>query len=266
MGVLNVTPDSFSDGGRYTDPVCAAQYALTMIADGADIIDIGGESTRPKGNAYGEGAEPISAEEELRRVIPVIERIVAETDIPVSIDTYKAEVARKAIKAGAVIVNDISGFTFDPTMAETAAEGKASVVLMHIKGTPKTMQADPVYEDLFGAVKNHLAAGLRLGRSLGITQMMVDPGIGFGKTVHHNLRLLKGLSRLRDLGYPILIGPSRKSFIGAILNLPVEERIEGSLAACVTGILNGAHILRVHDVKQVKRAAAIADAIKQVAV
>ena len=263
MGVLNVTPDSFFDGGKYVAVDKAVERALEMVAEGADIIDVGGESTRPKSHAYGEGAEPVTMEEELRRVTLVIERLADKTDIPISIDTYKAAVAEKALECGAVIVNDISGFTFDPAMASVVAEAGASAVLMHIKGTPKTMQLDPTYEDLFGEVSEFLQNGLERGRRMGINQMMVDPGIGFGKRHDHNLRLIKELSTFKSLGYPILIGPSRKSFIGNILNLPVEERIEGSIAASVACILYGANILRVHDVKEAKRAALVADAIKR---
>ncbi len=262
MGILNMTPDSFSDGGRYLDAGEAVDHSLRMISDGADIIDVGGESTRPKSAAYRDGAEPVPVEEELRRVIPVIEALAPQTDVPISIDTYKAIVAEKALDAGALMVNDISGFMFDPEMAPLVAERGASVVLMHIKGTPKTMQLNPTYADLFGEVKSYLAAGLHKGKKLGIKQMIVDPGIGFGKTVEHNLQLLRGLGQLRELGYPVMIGPSRKSFLGTILDLPVEERLEGTLAACVAGILQGANIIRVHDVKQAKRAARIADAIK----
>ena len=265
MGVLNVTPDSFFDGGKYSTVGKAVGRALKMIAEGADFIDVGGESTRPKSQAYGEGAEPLPMEEELRRVTRVIESLADRTDIPISIDTYKAGVAREALESGAVIVNDISGFTFDPEMPSVVAEAGASAVLMHIKGTPKTMQVDPTYDDLLGEVSEFLQNGLARGRQMGINQMMVDPGIGFGKRQEHNLRLIKGLSNFKSLGYPILIGPSRKSFIGNILNLPVEERIEGSIAASVACILYGANILRVHDVKEAKRAALVADAIKRAA-
>jgi len=266
MGVLNITPDSFSDGGRFLDVQQALDRALEMIDEGADFIDVGGESTRPRGIAYAEGAAPVSVREELDRVLPLIERLTSQSEIPISIDTYKSEVAAAALRAGAVVVNDISGFTFDPAMAATTAAHGASAVLMHIKGTPQTMQADPQYDDLFGEVEAHLSSGLEQGRMHGIRQMIVDPGIGFGKAVEHNLRLLKGLSRFAGLGCPILIGPSRKSFLGAILSLPVDERLEGTLAACVAGILNGANVLRVHDVKAARRAAAIADAIKGVTV
>lgn len=258
-----MTPDSFSDGGKYLDPNAAVQRALAMIDEGADIIDVGGESTRPRSVAYGEGAEPVSVEEELRRVIPVIERLVQRTDIPLSIDTYKAEVARQALRAGAVIVNDISGLHFDPRMAEVVAEAHASVVIMHIKGTPKTMQENPTYEDIYGEITMSLSEGIALAQSAGIEQIIIDPGIGFGKTTEHNLQIIAGLECFCALGYPLCVGASRKSFIGVVLNLPVTDRLEGSLAAGVAAVLHGAHILRVHDVRATKRAVMIADAIKR---
>jgi dihydropteroate synthase len=261
MGILNVTPDSFSDGGKYLHVDDAVAHALAMVDAGADFIDIGGESTRPKGNAYGKGALPITAEEEMRRVIPVIERLAARTDIPLSIDTYKASVAEAALGAGAVIVNDISGFRFDPAMAGVVGKAGASAVLMHIKGTPQTMQSDPSYGDLFGEILEYLRESLNLGRTHGVSQMMIDPGLGFGKTQSDNLRLVSGLVRFAELGYPIVVGPSRKSFIGNLLNLPIEDRVEGTLAASVLAIAGGARVLRVHDVQEVKRAAVVADAI-----
>jgi dihydropteroate synthase len=262
MGVLNVTPDSFSDGGRYYATEIAVQHALEMVEHGADFIDVGGESTRPKSQAYREGADAVSAEEELRRVLPVIEQLRDRTSIPISIDTYKSQVAERALQAGAVIVNDISGFTVDPRMPEVVAEAGASAVLMHIKGTPKTMQQNPHYDDLFGEVTDFLRKGLTRGEEVGVQQMIVDPGIGFGKRQDDNLQLIAGLSRFTELGRPILIGPSRKTFIGNILDLPVEERLEGTLAAVVACILNGANIIRVHDVKETKRAAMVADTVK----
>jgi dihydropteroate synthase len=261
MGILNVTPDSFSDGGKYLHVDDAVAHALAMVDAGADFIDIGGESTRPKGNAYGQGALPVTAGEEMRRVIPVIERLAARTDIPLSIDTYKASVAKEALGAGAVIVNDISGFRFDPAMAEVVGMAGASAVLMHIKGTPQTMQSDPCYGDLFGEILGYLRESLNLGRNSGVSQMMVDPGLGFGKTQSDNLRLVSGLERFAELGYPVVVGPSRKSFIGNLLHLSIEDRVEGTLAASVLAIVGGARVLRVHDVREVKRAAVVADAI-----
>lgn len=261
MGILNVTPDSFSDGGRYLDLSKAVARGLEMIEEGADFIDVGGESTRPKGGAYGEGAEPVSAEEEARRVLPVIEKLAGMTDVPISIDTYKSEIAGRALRAGAVIVNDISGFRFDPKMPSVVAASGGSAVLMHIRGTPKTMQQDPMYDDLFGEIGSYLREGLAMGRRAGVEQMMVDPGIGFGKSQRDNLRLIAGLSRLSSLGCPVLVGPSRKSFIGNILGLPVEDRAEGTLAAVAACIFNGANVVRVHDVRGAVRAARVADAI-----
>lgn len=261
MGILNVTPDSFSDGGKFYSVDAAVEHAMRMIADGADIIDVGGESTRPKSQAYGEGADVVDVEEELRRVIPVIEQIARKTDVPISVDTYKSQVAREALRAGAVIVNDISGFTFDPAMISVIAEARASAVIMHIKGTPKTMQQNPEYLDLIGEINAFLEVAVAKGRAAGIEQIIVDPGIGFGKTLRHNLELIACLRQFGGLGCPILVGPSRKSFIGMILDTGVDGRLEGSLAASVACVLNGARFLRVHDVRETKRAVMIADAI-----
>lgn len=255
MGILNVTPDSFSDGGKFIEPERAVARALQMIEEGADFIDVGGESTRPK-------SDGVSISEELKRVLPVISQLAQQTDIPISIDTTKAAVAAEALDAGATIVNDISGFRFDARMAETVAHRGASAVLMHIKGTPKTMQQNPTYEDLFGDVIAYLREGIEHAKRFGIEQIIIDPGIGFGKTQQHNLQLLNRLARLKELGCPILVGASRKSFIGNILSLPLEFRIEGSLAAAVVAVMNGANILRVHDVKETKRAMMIADAVR----
>lgn len=263
MGVLNVTPDSFSDGGKFLSPARAVDHALRMIGEGADFLDVGGESTRPKGGAYGEGADPIDTAEELRRILPVVEQLAGKTDVPVSVDTYKSEVARRALAAGAVLVNDISGFHFDPEMPGVVAEAGASAVLMHIRGTPKTMQQNPSYADLLGEISDYLRESIRMGESAGVRQMLVDPGLGFGKTVKHNYRLLASLSHFAGLGYPVLVGPSRKSFIGDALQLPVEERLEGTLAAVVAAVLYGASVVRVHDVKETVRAVRVADALKQ---
>lgn len=262
MGILNVTPDSFSDGGRYLEPEKAVDRALQMVDEGADFIDIGGESTRPRSQMYGEGANPVTVEEELHRVIPVINAVAAKTTIPLSVDTYNSEVARQALGAGAVMVNDISGFGFDPSMASVVGAEGASVVLMHIKGTPKTMQLNPSYADLFGEVTASLENSIRLGKEAGVRQMFVDPGLGFGKRLQDNLELINGLSKFLSLGCPILVGPSRKSFVGAVLDRPVEDRLEGSLAAAVASVLRGAHVVRVHDVKGTWRAVRVADAIK----
>jgi len=253
MGVLNVTPDSFSDGGAFLNPDAAADRALAMEREGADIIDIGGESSRP-------GAEPVPLEEELRRVLPVLERLRGRLRIPISIDTTKAEVAEAALQAGAEIVNDVSALRFDPRMGEVVARSGAGLVLMHMRGTPKTMQQDPTYADVVAEVRDFLAQRVEHAVSLGIDRELIaiDPGIGFGKTVEHNLELLRRLPELCELGHPVLVGPSRKSFIGAVLNLPVEERLEGTLAACAVAVVRGADIVRVHDVRAVRRAVDLA--------
>lgn len=263
MGVLNVTPDSFFDSGRYFSVDKAVERALEMVREGADIIDVGGESTRPRGSAYGEGAVEVPAEEELRRVLPVVERLVREVDTPVSIDTYKSEVAREVLKAGASIINDISGFRFDPGMARVVGDAGATAVVMHTSGRPGEMQQRTSYVDLFEEIRRYLQEGVDIGVKAGVRQFFLDPGIGFGKTSTDNFRLIAGLERFSDLGYPILIGMSRKSFIGRELNLPVESRLEGSLAALTSAILNGAAVIRVHDVKESLRAAVIADALRR---
>lgn len=254
MGILNVTPDSFSDGGRYVNVDLAVNHAMKMVEEGADFIDVGGESTRP-------GSKPISLDEELHRVIPVIEQIANSTRIPISIDTYKSEVAKRALDAGAEIVNDISGLHFDPKIAEIAASHQASVVLMHIKGTPRTMQVNPEYTNLIEDICSYLQTSVQLAKDKGVEQIILDPGIGFGKTVEHNLEILKRLEEFKKFGFPVLIGPSRKSFIGKILNVPVDQRLEGTMAAVAVGIMNGANIVRVHDVREVKRVAQIVEAI-----
>lgn len=259
MGILNVTPDSFSDGGKYFTVDSAVAHAMKMIEEGADIIDVGGESTRP-------GSEPVPLEEELRRVIPVIKEIVKRTDVPVSIDTYKSEVARQALDNGAVIVNDISGLRFDEKMAEIIARYNASVVIMHIKGTPKTMQQNPHYDDVISEIYSYLSDGIAKAQSAGIEQIIIDPGIGFGKRLNDNLEIIRRLREFKSLGYPILIGVSRKSFIGNVLNLPVEERVEGTAGAVAISVWNGANIVRVHDVKEMARVVRVVDAIKQITI
>ncbi len=259
MGVLNVTPDSFSDGGCYQAPDTAVQQALRMEQAGAAVIDIGGESTRP-------GAELISAAEETERVVPVIERIRQETDLPLSIDTNKAEVARAAILAGANFINDISGLTFDPQMAWAAAETGAGLVVMHTRGTPAQMQSNTEYADLCGEVLAFLQHSLDLAAAAGIdkSRIAVDPGIGFGKSVIGNLELLGSLQRLRALGCPILLGTSRKSFIGKILDQQnPRERLSGTLATIALGVAQGAHIFRVHDVAPAREAALVAWAVRE---
>jgi dihydropteroate synthase len=254
MGIVNVTPDSFSDGGMHDTPQSAVRRALELIAEGADFIDVGGESTRP-------GSTGVSADEEIGRVVPVVRSLVEHTDIPVSVDTTKSEVADAALGAGAVIVNDISGFTADREMARVTASHDASAVLMHIRGTPATMQADPVYGDLMGEIVSHLRRGLELARGAGVRQVIIDPGIGFGKTTRHNLEILRRLNELRSLGCPLLVGPSRKSFIGDVLGLPVGERLEGTAAAAAVAVMNGARIIRVHDVGPIRRVVRMVDAI-----
>jgi dihydropteroate synthase len=255
MGILNVTPDSFSDGGRYLNFDRAIIHGKTMAENGADFIDIGGESTRP-------GSESVPIAEEIRRVIPVIESLAKLTNVPISIDTCKSEVAEAALQAGAVIINDISAMTFDPKMALVAANHKASVVLMHIQGTPKTMQVNPVYSDVTEDVKQFLSERIAETIKAGIKQIIVDPGIGFGKKYEHNIQLLKELRSFTSLGYPLLVGVSKKTFLGAILNLPPGERVEGTAAAVTASILNGANIIRVHDVKEMKRVAMVSDELK----
>lgn len=258
MGIVNVTPDSFFDGGRYYGKDKAVQHALKLIEEGADIIDIGGESTRP-------GAEPVSVEEETRRVIPVIEELSKRVSIPISCDTYKAEVAERAIQAGATIINDISGLRFDPKMPEVVAKHNVAVVLMHIKGTPKYMQNSPYYKALIPEVIEYLRESIVIAKSAGVSEdrIIIDPGIGFGKLPEHNLEIINKLKDFTLLGKPILIGVSRKSFIGKILNdAPPEKRLEGTAAATVASVLNGANIVRVHDVGYISKFVKVADAIK----
>jgi len=256
MGILNVTPDSFSDGGRFFDQTDAVLHAFQMAKDGADIIDVGGESTRP-------GAESVTVEEELRRIIPVIHKIRQKSGIPISVDTYKSQVAIEALNTGANIVNDISGLRFDEKMAGVIAEKNASVVIMHIKGTPKDMQVNPRYSDVVKEVYDYLSEAVDVARKKGIKQIMIDPGIGFGKTVEQNLELISGLDKFQEIGVPILIGVSRKSFIGKILETAVEARLEGTAAAVTASIMHGADIVRVHDVREMRRVALVADAIRR---
>ena len=256
MGVLNVTPDSFSDGGRYFDSGMAVKRGLEMIEEGADFIDVGGESTRP-------GAEQISIEEELRRVLPVIRQLARTTKIPVSIDTCKSAVAEGALSAGATMVNDISGLHFDPMIADAVAKHEATIILMHIRGTPRTMQTNPEYQNVIEDICSYIEDGIQLARQKGINQIIVDPGIGFGKSTQHNLEIINKLREFKRFGYPVLVGPSRKSFIGKILDVDVEDRFEGTAAAVSASIIKGANIVRVHDVKQMKRIAQMTDAISR---
>jgi dihydropteroate synthase len=259
MGILNVTPDSFTDGGIFFRKDSAVEHGLRMVEEGADIIDIGGESTRP-------GSDPVEDKEEIRRTIPVIEELAKRVNVPLSIDTYKAGVAKRALDAGASMVNDISGLRFDPDMAVVVAEFKVPVVLMHIKGSPKNMQMNPEYEALIPEILDYLRGSIRLAVDAGVGENMiiVDPGIGFGKTFEHNLQILKDLYEFTLLEKPVLIGPSRKAFIGKILgNSPTSERMEGTAAAVAISIMNGADIVRVHDVKEMVKVAKVADAIKR---
>ncbi|SHE31082.1 Dihydropteroate synthase [Desulfacinum infernum DSM 9756] len=258
MGIVNVTPDSFSDGGRFASTRTAVQHALELVEAGADILDIGGESTRPF-------SDPVPLQEELERVLPVIEELRAHTDVPISIDTTKAEVARRALEAGADIINDVSALRFDPEMASVAAETGAPVILMHMLGTPKTMQEAPVYQALLAEVSAFLEERIQWAVSRGVdrSQIIVDPGIGFGKTVTHNLRLIRDLDILSSLERPLLLGVSRKRFIGSILDRPVQDREIGTAVANAFGVAAGAHILRVHDVGVHKQVALMADALRE---
>ncbi len=256
MGVVNVTPDSFYDGGFYFDPARAIERGLVLAAEGADIIDVGGESTKP-------GSEPVPADEERKRVLPVISALKQKTTALISIDTTKAEVAEAAIAAGASIVNDISAGRFDPRMFPLVSGSGAGLIIMHMKGTPKTMQINPHYEDVLAEVKAFLQERLEAAEAFGIERerLIVDPGIGFGKRLEDNLVLLNNLDALTEFGRPVLAGISRKSFIGKILNLDPPDRLEGTIAAAVMAILRGASLLRVHDIKAVKRAVAVAESI-----
>jgi len=256
MGVLNVTPDSFYDGGRYYDSKQAVERALQMVEEGADIIDIGGESSRP-------GANSVEEKEELGRVIPVIKKLASRTKVPISIDTYKAGVAKKAIDAGAGMVNDISALRMDEKMADIVHSSGVPVCLMHMQGTPRNMQKNPRYKDVVSEIFAFLKERIDFCEQAGIEieKTIVDPGIGFGKTVLHNLEILKNLDQFKSLGRPIMIGVSRKSFIGKVLQLEPEERLEGSLASAIWCMVKGASILRVHDVRETKRAIKIVEAI-----
>jgi dihydropteroate synthase len=255
MGVLNVTPDSFSDGGRFLAPTAAVAHGESMAADGADLIDVGGESTRP-------GSEPVSADEELRRVAPVIERLATSVEVPLSIDTRKSGVARAALAAGASFVNDVSALRGDPAMAAVVAEAGADLCLMHMKGEPKSMQEDPRYEDVVSEVKAFLESRLAFALQEGIAEerIWLDPGIGFGKTLEHNLELLRRLDEIAAIGRPVVVGASRKRFLGALTGRPELERLPGSLAAAVMAVERGASMIRAHDVAETRGALAVAGA------
>lgn len=256
MGILNVTPDSFSDGNRFIDPRKAVERGLEMVAEGADILDIGGESTRP-------GAALVSAEEEIKRVIPVISGLANRVKCAISIDTWKSSVARAAIDAGAEIINDISGFTFDDQMAEVVARSGSGAVLMHTRGTPREMQKNTDYDDLVGEVLMSLQHSVALASQAGICsdRIVVDPGIGFAKTAHHNLEILRRLREFSALGLPVLVGSSRKSFIGTVLNREPGQRLPGTAATVALAVANGASILRVHDVQAMRDVADMTHAV-----
>lgn len=259
MGIVNVTPDSFSGDGLGANAEAAIAQGRRMVAEGADLLDVGGESTRP-------GSEPVGEEEELGRVLPVVEGLAAELDVPISIDSYKSAVVRAALAKGASMVNDISGLHADEAVAQAAAEAGAAVVVMHIQGTPRDMQKDPKYADVIGEIGEYLEEGIAVARAAGVgeDQIVVDPGIGFGKTLEHNLEILRRLRELRCLGCPVMVGTSRKSMIGTILSLPVGERVEGTAATVALAVAGGADIVRVHDVKEISRVARVADAIVRV--
>ncbi|HLA83765.1 MAG TPA: dihydropteroate synthase [Thermoguttaceae bacterium] len=255
MGVVNVTPDSFSDGGRYFDPSAAVDHALRLVDEGADLLDIGGESTRP-------GAAPVDADEELRRVMPVVERLVATTDIPLSIDTSKAAVARGAIAAGVEAINDVTGLTGDPEMLPLAVESGAGVCVMHMQGTPRSMQAVPTYADVVAEVRDYLAGRRDVLLVAGVERerICLDPGIGFGKTTEHNLELLRQIEVFQTLGCPVLVGPSRKAFIGQVLGDVQADRAAGTLGVVLAMARRGVQIVRVHDVAEARRALALFEA------
>ncbi len=257
MGILNVTPDSFSDGGRFFDKEDAVAQGEALAAAGADIIDVGGESTRPF-------SEAVPAEEEIRRVVPVIEKLAHRVSVPISIDTTKAQVAAQALETGAVIVNDIGALRLDPAMANLVADREVPVVLMHMQGTPRTMQENPQYEDVVAEVQRFLSDAIYRAEEAGIdrSKIIVDPGIGFGKTVTHNLQLIKDLSAFLGLGVPVLIGPSRKSFISKLLGPGDERREVGTQAAVTAAAMNGAHIVRVHDVERTRQTLKLVDALR----
>ncbi len=258
MGIVNVTPDSFSDGGTFASTQAAIDHALRLADEGADILDIGGESTRP-------GAEPVSVEEEIRRVLPVIEALAGRTQALISIDTRKAEVMRQALAAGAQIINDVAALSYEPACMEVAAASNAPVILMHAQGDPRTMQAAPRYDDCLLDVCDWLAARVAACEAAGIARarLVADPGIGFGKTITHNLELLAGLTLLHGLGVPLLLGASRKNFIGVLSGVKTaRERVPGSIATALAGAAQGVQIVRVHDVAATRQALTVWEAIR----
>ena len=256
MGILNVTPDSFSDGGKYLEKNIAINHALEMIDEGADIIDIGGESTRPF-------SDPVSLKEEISRVVPVIEGIRKESDVCISIDTTKSQVATAALNSGASVINDVSAMEVDQLMVDVALKFDCPLIIMHMKGTPKNMQDDPKYESLISDIKDYLLdrANFIISKGINSKKIVIDPGIGFGKTVENNFEIINNLNHFTSMDFPVLLGASRKSFIGISLNLPEEDRLEGSLAANIIGLQNGAKIFRVHDVAETNKALIIANKI-----
>ena len=257
MGILNLTPDSFSDGGQFNSIQKALDHTMSMIEAGADIIDIGGESTRP-------GSKPISFVEEIERTIPVIEEIRKISDCTISIDSYKSEVVEAALNVNANIVNDISGLTYDNKMAKLISDKKSPLILMHMKGKPLDMQKNPIYDDLISEICNFFSNQIFFANSVGIdsSKIILDPGIGFGKRIEDNFEIIRELKQIRAMGFPVLIGPSRKSFIGDALKLPANDRIEGTMATITAGLINGANIVRVHDIKETLRTVSIAERIK----
>jgi dihydropteroate synthase len=257
MGILNVTPDSFSDGGQHNQVTPAVEHALQLIEDGADIIDIGGESTRP-------GADPVDVDEEIRRTVPVIEQLRQQTSVPISIDTTKAAVAKEALAAGATIVNDISGLTFDQKMLPVCADSSAAIVCMHIQGTPQTMQAEPHYDNCVREVCEFLKQRLDAIKAAGIKPQRVclDPGIGFGKTADHNMELLKDIPALHAFNRPLLIGHSRKRFLSKILGRPVEERLAGTVGVTIALAAQAVDYIRIHDVQAVRDALVAWNAVR----
>ena len=258
MGILNVTPDSFSDGGEASDLDAAVKKGLQLVEDGADIIDVGGESTRP-------GANPVTVEEELNRVIPTIKALSTQTQIPISIDTTKAEVARQALQAGAIIINDISGLRFDPQMIPLAASTQAGIICMHIQGTPQTMQDHPEYQNVVSDLKTWFGERFQKLLDSGIERdhIVIDPGVGFGKTAEHNLEILSQIRSFKELGFPVLIGHSRKRFLSKLLNRSVEERLAGTVGVSIALASQAVDILRLHDVAANRDALSAWDAISQ---
>ncbi|MFZ5927125.1 MAG: dihydropteroate synthase [Acidobacteriota bacterium] len=255
MGILNVTPDSFSDGGRFATPEEAVEEARRLIAEGADIIDVGGESTRP-------GAVPVSEDVEIGRVLPVVELLALDPRIRVSVDTMKPRVAAAYLQAGATLVNDVSGLS-QPEMARIVAAAGAGVVIMHMRGTPQTMRQYAVYSDVMAEIAAELRPRVELAREAGVREIYVDPGIGFAKTPAQSFEILRRLGELRELGCPIVIGPSRKSFLGVLPGMEeIGERLEGTIAAAVLGAWNGASVVRVHDVRPVRKALSVVDAVR----